>query len=201
MINRLKNLAVYLSGPIDYAQNMGKQWRNEITDFLVPRNVQVFNPLNHIFYGTHDVDTTKRPRMEKMRQDGDFSSLRCEMKDLNHWDLRAVDLSSFLIVNYDVPTFMCGTHEEIFTANRQSKPVLLVIPCDKRKMPSWMFGRFPAEHMFEGWDALKDYLKEIDEDPYYEFTDADRKRWLFFDGPWMKNGNPDAADNFFRKTK
>jgi hypothetical protein len=107
------------------------------------------------------------------------------MKDLNHWDLRTVDLSSFLVVNYDTNIFTCGTHEEIFNANRQTKPVLLVFKNGKRKAPSWLYGRFPSEHFFDGWDELREYLNEIDSNPNYKFTEADLKRWLFFDGPHM----------------
>lgn len=185
-MNRLKDLACYLSGPIDFTQDKGCKWRNEMTPFLESMNIRVFNPLKHSFYGTQDLDHSKRPRMAKLLEDGKFSELREEMKDLNHWDLRAVDLSSFLVVNYDINIFTCGTHEEIFTANRQSKPVLLVIgEGNSRKMPKWMYGRFPPEHMFETWDDLKTYLSLIDGSPTYDFTNADLKRWLFFDGPHM----------------
>lgn len=181
-LNRLKDLCCYLSGSIDFMNDKGRQWRNTITPFLENKNVRVFNPLKHSFYGTQDLDSIKRPRMEKLLQEGRFEELRNEMKDLNHWDLRAVDLSSFLIVNYDINIFTCGTHEEIFTANKQMKPVLLMIGDNRRKMPKWMYGRFPPDHMFESWDILKTYLENIDSNPNYKFTESDNKRWLFFDG-------------------
>jgi len=185
-MNRLNGLACYLSGPIDYAFNQGCEWRNYITPILEKMNVKVFNPLKHSFYGTSDLDTDKRPRMEKLLQEGRFEELRQEVKDLNHWDLRAVDLSSFLVVNYPVPPNTCGTHEEIFKANLQVKPVLLMIGKEvKTKMPKWMYGRFPPEHMFESWDELIQYLIAINEDKNYKFTKADEKRWLFFDGKHM----------------
>jgi hypothetical protein len=55
----------------------------------------------------------------------------------------------------------------------------------RTKMPKWIYGRFPPEHMFESWEAMYDYLKDIDSNPNYQFTKADKKRWLFFDGPHM----------------
>ena len=186
-MNRLKGLGAYLSGPIDAAPNLGCAWRNEITPMLEGLHVRVFNPLKHVFYGTQDLDTVKRPKMDKLLKDGDYNSLREEMKDVNHWDLRSLDLSSFLIVNYDIETFMCGTHEEIFTANRQSKPVLLMVGDQKSQLPKWMYGRFPDQHMFESWDELSDYLARINSDTNYIFTEADNKRWLFYDGPHMSN--------------
>jgi len=183
-MNRLKGLCGYLSGPIDFTEDKGCAWRNSITPFLESRNVTVFNPLKHVFYGTHDLETVKRPRMQQIMDDGDFESLRGEIKELQKWDLRSVDLSSFLVVNYDIKTFTCGTHDEIFMANRQQKPVLLKIgKGNRRKLPKWIYGRFPPEHIFETWGDLKEYLVDIDSDPNYVFTEADNKRWLFFDGP------------------
>ena len=187
-MNRLNGLCCYLSGAIDFADNHGCDWRNLMTPFLEAKNVRVFNPLKHAFYGTHDLDTNKRPRMAKLLEEGKFEELRVEMKELNHWDLRCVDLSSFLIVNYDITIFTCGTHEEIFKANTQIKPVLLMIGKNKRKkMPKWMYGRFPPEHMFESWEDLKQYIEDIDSNPNYIFTKADNKRWLFFDGKWIQS--------------
>lgn len=186
-MNRLNGLACYLSGSIDFSIDKGCTWRDEITPFLEEKNVKVFNPLKHSFYGTQDLDTVKRPKMEALLAEGRYSELRTEMKELTHWDLRSVDLSSFLIVNYDITIFTCGTHEEIFKANTEVKPVLLMIGKGNRtKMPKWMHGRFPPEHMFEDWDALKEYITDIDSNINYELTKADKKRWLFFDGPHMR---------------
>jgi len=121
--------------------------------------------------------------MNKLLEDGEFEDLRTEMKELNHWDLRAVDLSSFLVVKYDMKHFTCGTHEEIFTANKQSKPVILMIgEGNRRKMPKWMYGRFPPDHMFESWDEVVEYLIKIDQYNYDKLSKSDKKRWLFFDG-------------------
>jgi len=185
-MNRLKGLACYLSGPIDFAEDMGCAWRDEITPVLEKMNVKVLNPLKHSFYGTQDLDTDKRPRMAQMLKEGRFEELRQEVKQVNHWDLRAVDLSSFIVVNYPVPPVTCGTHEEIFKANTQVKPVLLMIGEGARtKMPKWMYGRFPPEHMFENWEDLILYVRNINSRSSYKFTKADDKRWLFFDGPHM----------------
>jgi hypothetical protein len=184
-MNRLKGLACYLSGPIDFAEDMGCKWRDDITPFLEKMNVKVFNPLTHSFYGTQDLDTVKRPRMDELLKHENYSELRDEIKEINHWDLRSLDLSSFVIVNYNIETFMCGTHEEIFTANRQNKPVLLMVGDKMSQLPKWMYGRFPCEHMFKSWDDLTIYLRNINSGSNYKFTEADNKRWLFFDGNHM----------------
>ena len=185
-MNRLKDLGCYLSGPIDFADNLGAGWRESITPYLEEKNVKVFDPLKHCFWGATDFYEVKRPLINTLQKEGRYSELREEVKELNHWDLRCVDLSSFLVVNYDNSIPMCGTYEELFKANNQCKPVLLVLSCPKNKLSKWMYGRFPAEHMFESWDELKDYLNNIDSNPNYKFTEADEKRWLFFDGDNMR---------------
>jgi hypothetical protein len=205
-MNRLKGLACYLSGPIDFAENMGADWRNAITPKLEEMNVKVFDPLKHIFYGTDKLEANKRPKMDLLLEEERFDELREEMKDINHWDLRAIDLSSFIIVNYDVKTFMCGTHEEIFVANKQDKPVLMMIGDNRKNLPKWIYGRFPYDHMFESWEELIEYLDKINSLPHYAFTKADEKRWIFFNGDHMREdesgdvleevlevGKPDAS--------
>ena len=183
-MNRLKGLATYLSGPIDFAENLGSEWREDITPFLEDLNVKIFNPLKPMFYGSAYLTEYKRPHIMELVKQRRFEELRTEIKDLNKWDLRGIDLSSFVIVNFRVDVHMCGTYEEIFVANNQNKPVLLVVD-DMTKLPKWIYGRFPSDHMFEGFDALKDYLVNVDSNPDYKFTQADEKRWLFFDGDHM----------------
>lgn len=185
-MNRLNGLACYLSGPISYAEDKGQAWRDELTTFLTPRNVRVFNPLKHVFYGTQEIDKIKRPRMNRLLKERQYDKLRREMKDLNHWDLRCVDLSSFLVVLYDPRIFTCGTHEEMFKALDQNKPVLLVNPKGKQNTPNWLYGRLPHTHIFSSFESVKTYLQNIDCNPIYKWTKADRKRWLFFDGPHME---------------
>jgi len=166
-----------------------------MTPFLEAKNVRVFNPLKHSFYGTDSIDTIKRPYMDELLEAGKFHELRDEMKELSHWDLRALDLSSFVIVNFDIDVTMCGTMDEIFTSNKQAKPVLLMVGNKIKKLPKWMYGRFPPEHMFTSWDALKFYLDNVDHGPESFMSEADTKRWLFFDGDHMiENSNELKSD-------
>jgi nucleoside 2-deoxyribosyltransferase len=184
-MNRLKGLTCYLSGPIDFAENLGADWRNRMTPVLKEKGVRVLDPLRHAYFGTEELDNVKRPRMEKLLHDEKVEELYDEMKEVIHWDLRSVDKSDFLLVNYDNSVHMCGTYEEIFKANCQCKPVLLVLNCKRNELSKWMHGRFPPSHMFESWDDLLVYLEKVDADPNYTkiMSQEDKKRWLFDDGP------------------
>ena len=186
-LNRLKGLCGYLCGPIDFAKDAGRDWREDMEKFIEPMGVRVFNPLKPAFYGQAGFDDVRRPQIEAMRKEGRYSELRDEIKSIVHWDLRQVDLSSFLVVNYDPDIPMAGTYEEVFKASLQVKPVLLMIGEDKNRIAKWMFGRFPDEHMFASWEEIKKYLESINSNPYHIFTEADEKRWLFFDGEHINN--------------
>jgi len=178
-MNRLKGLACYLSGPIDFESDKGEGWRNMITPFLEKMGVKVLNPLHPSFVGADKIPE-KRIRMDNLLKSNQFDELHKEMKELVHMDLRSVDLSSFIICNYDSTVHMCGTYEEIFKCSNQVKPVLLVHKKPRNELSSWMYGRFVPEYFYASWDELKDYLTAINSNPDYEFTDADKKRWLFF---------------------
>jgi len=183
-LNRLYGMAVYLSGSVDFSPDKGKGWRDDITPFLEQMNVRVFNPLNHhkTFYITENIDTIKRPYMTKLLENGQFDELREEMRELCHFDLRAIDLASFMIVNYDTSLHLCGTVEEISIGSKQVKPILIMCKNGKKNLPSWLYGRLPHEHFFNTWEELKNYLNRINSDPNYQFTKVDLKRWLFFAG-------------------
>jgi|SaaInlV_100m_DNA_2_1039680.scaffolds.fasta_scaffold03583_4 hypothetical protein len=183
-MNRLKGLTCYLSGPIDFADNLGADWRNGITPLLQKNGIKVLDPLCHQYFGTDEIDDVKRPRMDKLLQDEKYEELYEEMKEVIHWDLRSVDKSDFLIVNYDNSVHMCGTYEEIFKANCQCKPVLLVLSCPRNELSKWMHGRFPPSHMFDNWEELYQYLNTVNSDPDYmtNRSQEDKKRWLFDDG-------------------
>jgi hypothetical protein len=174
-------MCCYLSGGIDFSKDKGAGWRNTITPFLQNMGVTVFNPLCHPFKGAKEIDS-RRPYMAKLLQEGKLEELRNEMKPIVRMDLRSIDLSSFLIVgDYSTSTHLCGTIEEISVCNKQVKPCLVVCKDGKKSLPSWLYGRLPSDHLFDSWDDLKTYLTAINTDPNYQFSEADLKRWLFFD--------------------
>jgi len=187
MLNRLRNLGCYLSGSVDFSSDHGKGWRDEITPFLEKMGVKVFDPLNHhkTFHIDEDIDTVKRPYMRKLLEENNYDELQKEMKELVHMDLRAIDLASFMLVNYDTSVHLCGTVEEIGICSKQVKPVILVAKNGKNKLPSWIYGRLSHELFFNNFDEAKDYLTRIDSDPNYQFTKVDLKRWIFFSGKHM----------------
>jgi hypothetical protein len=71
---------------------------------------------------------------------------------------------------------LCGSYEELFTANRQKKPVLVWCKQGKELAPNWLFFTLPHQHIFGSMSELLDYLHKID--TTNDTSNLDR--WFFF---------------------
>jgi nucleoside 2-deoxyribosyltransferase len=175
-MNRIKNQRVYLAGAMDRVPDRGATWRDSITPFLEEMGAVVFNPITKpTSSGMEDENShiVKTRLKEKER----YEELSEMMKVIRRVDLRLVDISDFLIVNLDLDIHPCGTYEEIFTANRCKKPILIHMEQGKIHAPDWMFGTIPHQMIFSSWDDLKSYLFHINKDENIESY----RRWQFFD--------------------
>ena len=72
---------------------------------------------------------------------------------------------------------MCGSYEEIATANRQKKPILVWCEQGKMEAPNWLFFMLPHEHIFSSLDQMVNYLNQVNETKNTE----NLKRWFFFE--------------------
>lgn len=106
----------------------------------------------------------------------DYDEVTRLMKATRNVDLRLVDSADFMIVNLDLDSRPCGTWEEIFTANREKKPIIVKCKC-KQELPPWLFAVCPHQLFFETWDEIKEYVRHIDQDQYVDKLG----RWVFFD--------------------
>ena len=174
-MNRLKNQRVYLAGAMDRVPDRGSTWRDNVTPFLQDLGVVVFNPIKKpSVIGMEDAATHELKA--KLKNQERYEGLSQVMKVIRSVDLRLVDISDFLIVNLDLDIHPCGTYEEIFSANRCKKPILIHVEQGKINAPDWIFGAIPHQMIFSSWDDLKNYLKHIDNDENIESY----RRWQFF---------------------
>lgn len=175
MKNRLEMSRVYLAGAMDRVPDGGVQWRRKIAPWLNSRGIVVFDPTDK----PCDIGV-ENPETRKLRHDakvnGDLSLLHAD-KEVRQVDLRIVDISDFLIVNIDINSHPCGTYEELFSANREKKPVLIRCEQGKYGAPDWLYWTLPEQFFFGTWDELKAYVDHV------AFgKNVDRlKRWVFFD--------------------
>jgi hypothetical protein len=174
-MNRLKGQRVYLVGAMDRVSDMGAGWRDYITPDLIDMGIHVFNPLTKpINIGLENYESHKE--RISLKENQDYDTLTKVMKIIRNVDLRMVDISDFIIVNLDLDTHPCGTYEEIFTANRQKKPIIVRIEQGKQYAPDWLFGTIPHQMIFSSWKEIKDYLHMVNSSDNIETFN----RWYFF---------------------
>lgn len=176
-MNRLLFSKAYMVGSMDRSWEAGKEWREWLEQKLIDMGIIPMNPYKKSIIECNafedDDSFEKRSRAKKA---GDWDTFAAIMKPVRAVDLRMVDRSDFLICNYTINIHLCGTIEEIVTANRQKKPVLIMCEEGKYNIPDWLFGMLPHELFFESWDDLLEYLRHINEDEEI----SNLGRWTFF---------------------
>jgi nucleoside 2-deoxyribosyltransferase len=182
-MNRLKNHTCYLAGSMDDGRAEGKVWREVVGDFLRARGVKVLNPyFKPLRKDTHSSelleDDKNYEEVIRCLKAEDYDEVARRFKQVRAVDLRQVDKADFLVAYLDFSKIMTGTMEEIFTANRQRKPVIILTSKPKKEMPPWYFGSFPHRVFFESVEEVKQYLTGIDED---EQIDLLGNRWVFWE--------------------
>jgi nucleoside 2-deoxyribosyltransferase len=164
-MNALKDKRVYLSGPIEH--ETGRDWRTGVKKSLGDIGLDVFDP-------SADPKQQWKPALEEARRQRDFEKMAKIAKDFCSKDLSVVSHCDLLIayLPFGVPT--TGTHHEIINAARDKKPVLLVSDKPKEFLPVWYYGFIKTRHMFDTWEDLFGYLKEVNDGKH-----QDDRRWAF----------------------
>ncbi len=164
----LKNRLVYLSSPIECAQeqNIDKAKMYLMEHF----GLQVFDP-------SADPKQQWKPLLDEARKNKDYELMKTIASKFVRKDLTMLDKSDFLIAYLPKNTKTTGTVHEIIVKNEQKKPVLLVCPEGKEFLSLWYFGFIRLEYMFDGWDSLYNYLHEVDQG-HHQYN----PRWSFVYG-------------------
>lgn len=175
-MNKLAGSRAYIGGSMDRVADGGVGWRNWIIPKLHQLKIVVLNPCDKpIDIGDESIEN--RQYRQQLIDDKNYDKMSQQMKTIRSVDLRMVDLSDFLIVNFDTDQQLCGTLEEVFWANRLKRPILLYCPRGINKIYHWMWGVLPHQLFFEQWDDLFSYLNDIDSGKNTEHL----KRWMWFD--------------------
>lgn len=159
-MNYLKNKSCYLCGPISLDENDGVLWRDKITPKLEEMGVIVRDPCKKTEHGEIGSDKAYFSSLIKERK---FKQVKEEFYRVAKSDLRMVDLSDFLIVEYvpSIPTV--GTWHEIVVATHiQHKPVL--VHCSEEnldKLNPWLLTLIKDFWLFTSWEQMLDYLSII----------------------------------------
>lgn len=173
--NNLFGTKTYLVGAMDRVKDGGRSWRNQISNLIEQFGIKIINPCDKPIYGVKEDDET-RWWIDYYKETGQYSKIREKFGIIRNADLRCVDISDFIIAHIDLDIHACGTYEEIVTANRQKKPVLVWCEQGKENAPNWLFFMLPHEHIFGSHTELIDYLNKINN---YDNV-VNLSRWFFF---------------------
>ena len=150
----LEDKRCYLSGPIenDLSQH---NWRDDPKKNLTEEfKIELFDP----FANPRQVWSND---LYKARDNRDFETIVKIAKGFVRKDLAMVDRADFIIAYLPYKVSTCGTHHEIINSNNAKKPTLLVCPQNKQFIPLWYYGFIPHEFMFDSWEDLYSYLREV----------------------------------------
>lgn len=157
--NKLDNVVCYLCGSMEFCPTGGIQWRRRLKD----RSVELGLNINWI-------DPTEKPKgllqednvlYNKIKASKDWGQLTRLVKQIRREDLRCVDLSDFLIVRMDKNVHACGTYDELYTAEDQQKPILMISVGGKEALPGWLWAVVREEEIFDNEEQCLNYLVRL----------------------------------------
>ncbi len=175
--NNLWQQRVYLAGAIDRVKDRGSNWRDSVTPYLKVLGLTVLNPLKKPLQNSEET-VEKVNKRHELKVDGRLDEVAIIMKRIRNIDLRLIDVSDFIIVYIDMEHNLFGTVEEIVTANRSKKPILVVIAQGVENAPDWLLGMIGTETIFNKFEELFEYLKYVNEENDVEKLS---ERWVLFD--------------------
>lgn len=171
-MKNLEGARCYLIGPMEFRN--GQAWRERMTTELHELGVKVFDPYNKPFVDIdYSEDDQTREKLNSLRENDLLDELHSLMKKIRASDLRLVDISDFFIAYYNTEVHTCGSIEELVTANRAKKPVMIVVEGGHNKAPLWLYGMFPPECFYSSFESVMDTLYDIHEDK----IELDKTRW------------------------
>ncbi len=174
---RLNGLRCYLAGPIDAAEDDGVGWRKDLTKFLRPFGITVFDPCKKpLAYSQYKEVEEEKKKMMHLKETGRYFELTQRRKGIVHVAMRLVEGSDILIIYLDMDIRMFGTIHELLNSLAQRKPTLVVIEGGRANAPNWLFGIMDYNFMFDSFEDLQIFLEQINDGT----IGGDLSRWVFF---------------------
>lgn len=147
---------VYLSGGMEYAANEGRDWREEMHDWLTTTlGFEVFNP-------NHESDKyfeKNFPGVDiRALKSSDILKYAAIVSQLVEIDCQEIADHSDLVICYWDESAMRGggTKGELTIAKHFGKPVYMVTTMKPEEIPGWVLGC--TSLIFSSFDELKTFL-------------------------------------------
>jgi len=148
----------YLSGGMEYKKNLGKGWREWLTEELQEIRHDAVDPVK-----MESPDEKGEPiqhNLTELKLQGKLEEVRTIVRrSLFRKDMFGIQIADALVVFYDESVQRgAGTLSESWEAFREGKPVYLVTEFPLDKVPTWLIGETTA--VFSDFEDLLVYLKD-----------------------------------------
>lgn len=150
-------MKAYLSGAIEYSQDGGKGWREEMARWLKEYlGHDVFNPIEE----QKKILSLEESQNFRRWKNTDYSRFKESIRKLIDADLSTLlDEVDYVICFWDQGvTRGGGTHGEVTLAYYGKKPVYTVLDVPRSTVSSWILGCSSRE--FDNFEELKSFLEE-----------------------------------------
>ena len=150
-------MRAYLSGGMENAPDLGRAWREELTEWLsLELGHNVFNPVEvqHRLMSEDELENFRNWRFDERNR------FKSTVRKFIEGDLHALETEiNYVICFWDNSVLKGGgTHGEVTTAYRLGIPVYLVIDIPFEDVSSWILGCSSQE--FDSFDSLKLFFLE-----------------------------------------
>jgi len=163
-MNELDGKRCVLSGGIDRVVDDGVEWRRYIKKECKKRNINIvfFDPCDKP-NGLGSEIGVEKTKVRALIGNNKWDEAKEYVKTFRHYDLRAIDWSDFVIVKIDINSHLCGSYDEIFLAERELKPVFVIMEEGQTKydIPTWLVSFIHEDEIFKNKDECIEYLMKI----------------------------------------
>jgi nucleoside 2-deoxyribosyltransferase len=151
-------MLVYLAGAIEYAPDLGRGWRQEITPFLRDN-------LGHRVYDPAEDERKSLTADEQQNlrrwKTTDLPRFQTAVRKIISFDLDIVAHADYVICYWDEHGAKGGgTSAELTFAHQRGIPVYLVTPLPVEQISGWIIGC--CSHIFTSFVELRQFLKTRD---------------------------------------
>lgn len=149
----------YLSGGMEYKKDLGKEWRDWLTERLEELRHDAINPVR-LEVLEEDEDGPIQIRLTRLKNEGNLNEVRKQVrKYLFRKDMFAIQMADAILVYYcESARKGAGTLSESWEAFREGKPVYLISDFDIEHIPTWLIGETTA--IFADFDEFLGYVKD-----------------------------------------
>ncbi len=147
-------MLAYLSGSIEYAADLGINWRAELTPFLRSLGHEVYDPAADIRKNLSE-DEARNFRSWKT---ADLARFQATVRKIIAWDLDWIERRTDYVVCFFDPAAQrgAGTQGELTFAHRAGIPVYLVLGLPLEQVSGWILGC--ASQVFQNFAELRAFL-------------------------------------------